>query len=161
MTKILNIVGRSKSGKTTLIEKIIFELKLRGYSIATIKNTSHKVDFDSPGKDTWRHIQAGSLATALNTPDSIMIIKKINEQDHINEILKFYNNEYDIIIIEGYKQSDFPKIEVHRKDKGPALVNVKNIIAIVTDEKLDTQSRQFYFDDMKEISEFIVNNVMK
>jgi molybdopterin-guanine dinucleotide biosynthesis protein B len=161
MTKILNIVGRSRSGKTTLIEKIISELKLRGYSIATIKNTFHKINLDSQGKDTWRHIQAGSLATALNSPDSIMIIKKVNEQDHINEILKFYDNDYDIIIIEGYKQSDFPKIEVHRKEKGLPLENIKNIIAIVTDEKLDTQYRQFCFDDIKDISEFIVNNIIK
>jgi len=65
MPPIVSIIGESKSGKTTLIEKLISELKSRGYRVASIKHSVHKLDFDKAGKDSWRHLQAGSSATAM------------------------------------------------------------------------------------------------
>ena len=160
---IVAIVGRSKTGKTTLIEKIIHELKNRNsnYRIATVKNTLHKADFDIPGKDTWRHMQAGSEATALSSADSIMIIKKKTATDDLQQILKFYNNDYDLIIVEGYKESNLPKIEVHRKEKGLPLSNLTELLAVATDEKLDAGVRQISLDDIKGITDIIEKVIIR
>jgi molybdopterin-guanine dinucleotide biosynthesis adapter protein len=160
-TPVVAIVGRSKTGKTTLIEKLIRELKSRNYRIATVKNTLHKADFDIPGKDTWRHMQAGSEATALSSADSIMIIKKKNGSDDLEQILRFYNNDYDLIIVEGYKESDLPKIEVHRKEKGLPLSNLTELLAIATDEKLDSDVPQISLDDYKGIADIIQKKVIQ
>ncbi len=77
MLPVVSIVGKSKSGKTTVIEKLVQELKSRGYRVATIKNIPQGVDFDEPGKDSWRHIQAGSEVTAVSSPDKIVLIKPV------------------------------------------------------------------------------------
>jgi molybdopterin-guanine dinucleotide biosynthesis adapter protein len=167
MTNIANstptvaIVGRSKTGKTTLIEKLIRELNNRNYRIATVKNTLHKADFDVPGKDTWRHMQAGSQATALSSADSIMIIKKKTGSDDLGQIFRFYDNDYDLIIVEGYKESDLPKIEVHRKEKGLPLTNLTELLAIATDEKLDSDVLQISLDDYKGIADIIQKKVIE
>lgn len=158
---IVAIVGRSKTGKTTLIEKIIREFKNKHYRIATIKNTLHKADFDIQGKDTWRHMQAGSDATALSSADSIMIVKKKTSSDDLGEILKYFNNDYDLIIVEGYKESNLPKIEVHRKEKGPPLNDLKELLAIATNEILETDVTQISLDDIKGIVEIIEKKVIQ
>ncbi len=70
MPPIVSVVGKSKSGKTTLIEKLIQELKSRGYRVATIKHIPQGVSFDEPGKDSWRHLQAGSEAASFSSTHS-------------------------------------------------------------------------------------------
>ncbi len=75
MPPIVSVIGNSESGKTNLIEKLIQELKSRGYRVATIKHIPQGVNFDEPGKDSWRHIQAGSEATAISSSDRIVLIK--------------------------------------------------------------------------------------
>lgn len=160
MPHIISIVGKSKTGKTTLIEKLIAALKQRGYKIGTVKNTFHKVELDKPGTDTWRHIKAGSEATVLNSADSIMMIKVKGQENNLSEIIKLFDNGYDIIIIEGLKESDLPKIEVHRKEKGPLLTNLTNVIGIATDEKLNISIPQFNLNDINSITQFIQDKII-
>ncbi|HEY42353.1 MAG TPA: molybdopterin-guanine dinucleotide biosynthesis protein B [Dehalococcoidia bacterium] len=147
MAPIVSIVGKSKSGKTTLIEKLIPELKSRGYRVATIKHTRDDVTLDEPGKDSWRHIQAGSEATIIRTSTQITMIKPMAEAT-IEDIAHIFAEDYDIILAEGFKQDNAPKIEVHRRQVGPPLKNVKKLAAIVSDEPLDTSVRQFSLDDI-------------
>ncbi|GAH07037.1 unnamed protein product, partial [marine sediment metagenome] len=73
MPPIISIVGKSKAGKTTLIERLVGELKSRGYQVATIKHAPEGVTFDEPGKDSWRHIQAGSDVTAICSSNEIVV----------------------------------------------------------------------------------------
>src|SRR4030042_2341468 len=104
MTPIVSIVGKSKTGKTTLIEGLIKELKSRGYRVATAKHTSHELMLDKPGKDSWRHIQAGSEATAISSPYQLVFIKPVAQSPSLDEIARLFGNDYDIIIAEGFKQ---------------------------------------------------------
>ncbi len=160
---VVAIVGKSRVGKTTLIEKLIAELTSRGYRIATIKSTVHNIPFDVPGKDTWRHLNAGSLATVLSSANGILAIKITRNKSDLNEALKFLRADdgYDLIIVEGYKGSEVPKIEVHRKEKGQPVINLKNLIAIATDEVLDTNIKQLALDDVRAISDFIERKIIK
>jgi len=155
MPPIVSVIGKSKSGKTTLIEKLIQELKLRGYRVATIKHTPQGVDFDEPGKDSWRHLQAGSEATVISSPEKIVMVKTVERDSTLDDVARFLGEDYDIILTEGFKQGSAPKIEVHRKDTGPLLKGIKKLIAVVTDEPLETKVRQFPFDDISGLADLL------
>ena len=161
MPPIVSIIGKSKSGKTTLIEKLVQELKSRGYRVATIKHTPHGVDFDEPGKDSWRHIQAGSEATAVSSPDRIVVIKPVGQDASLDEVARLLGEDYDIILTEGFKQGNAPKIEVHRKDAGPLLRDIKKLIGIATDKPLETKARQFSPDGIKDIADLLEKGFIK
>jgi len=161
MPPIVSIVGESKSGKTTLIEMLISELKSRGYRVATIKHSIHHLDFDKAGKDSWRHIQAGSAATAIVSPDEVVLIKTVTAEPDLNEVARLFGEDYDIILAEGFKHSSAPKIEVHRKAAGPPLSSVNNLLAIATDEPLETGTRQFPLNDIKGLADFLESGFIK
>lgn len=161
MPPIVSVIGKSKSGKTTLIEKLVQELKSRGYRVATIKHIPRGVNFDEPGKDSWRHIQAGSEATAVSAPDKIVMIRPVGQDVTLDEIAHLLGEDYDIILTEGFKQGNAPKIEVHRKDVGPPLKNIRKLIGIVTDELLETKRRQFSPDDIEDIADLLEKGFIK
>ncbi len=161
MPPIVSVVGKSKSGKTTLIEKLVQELKSRGYRVATIKHIPQGVNFDEPGKDSWRHIQAGSEATAISSPDKIVLVKPLVQEATIDEVSSLLGEDYDIILAEGFKQGSAPKIEVHRKDSGALTEELKKLIAIVTDEPLEIRVRQFSSEDTGALVDLLEKGFIK
>ena len=161
MPPIISIVGKSKSGKTTLIEKLIQELKSRGYRVATIKHAPQNLTFDEPGKDSWRHIEAGSEATMIRSRDKVVLIKPVDRDSSLEEIARLLGEEYDLIITEGFKQDKAPKIEVHRKEVGRPLASIKKLIAISTDEPLETKTRQFSSEDIKGLADLLEKGFIK
>jgi len=161
MPSIVSIVGNSKSGKTTLIEKLTRELKSRGYRVATIKHTPHGMTFDEPGKDSWRHIQAGSEATVISSQDRIVLIKPVAPDITLDEIAPLFGEDHDIILAEGFKQDNAPKIEVHRRETGPPPSDIKELIAIATDEPMETETRQFSLDDVKGLADLLEKDFIK
>jgi len=161
MPPIVSIIGKSKSGKTTLLEKLIGELKSRGYRVATVKHTPQESSFDEPGKDSWRHTQAGSEATVLSSPDKLVLIKPASADTSLEQIAHLLGEDYDIILTEGFRQGSAPKIEVHRQQVGPPLASVKKLIAIATDEPLETKTRQFSLEDIKGLADFLEQGFIK
>ena len=161
MAAILSFIGKSNSGKTTLLEKVIGELTSRKYRVATIKHTAEEATLDTPGKDTWRHLRAGSKATAIGSDKRIVLIKPVKRKSTVEEMARLLGEEYDIILTEGFKQGPYPKIEVHRKEIGAPLTDIKNLIAIATNESLDTEVRQFSIDDPKSITDFLEEEFIK
>ena len=161
MAPIVSVIGNSESGKTTLITKLVQELKSRGYRVATIKHIPQGIDFDEPGKDSWRHIQAGSEATAVSSPNKIVLIKPVAQDATLDETAHLLGEDYDIILTEGFKHGDAPKIEAHRKDAGPLLKDIKKLIGIVTDEPLETKARQFSFDDINGLVDLLEKGFIK
>lgn len=155
MPPIVSIVGKSESGKTTLLEKLIAELKSRGYRVATVKHAPQESSFDEPGKDSWRHTQAGSDAAVVSTPDKLVLIKPTGAEPTMEQIAYLLGEDYDIILAEGFSEGDTPKIEVHRKQSGPPLPKVRKLVAIATDEPLDTKARQFSLDDTKGLADLL------
>ena len=161
MTPIVSVVGKSKSGKTTLVEKLIQELKSRGYRVATVKHTPGGMTLDETGKDSWRHIEAGSEATIISSPDKIALIKPVARTLSLDEITLLFGEDYDLIITEGFKQDDAPKIEVHRRQAGPPLSQVKKLFAIVTDEPLEVKTRQFSLEDTRGLADLLEEGFIK
>ena len=154
MASIVSIVGHSQSGKTTLMEKLVREMVSRGYRLATIKHTHHDIVPEQTEKDSWRHLQAGSTAAVLSSPDRVILTKPMAEAS-LDDITRLLGEDYDLILAEGFKQDNAPKIEVHRKSIGPLLTDLKKLFAIVSDEPLDTRVRQFAHDDVSSLADLL------
>jgi len=161
MPVIVSIVGKSGSGKTTLIEKLIPELGSRGYEVVTIKHTPEDVSLDEPGKDSWRHMQAGSQAVIIASATRMLLVRPLAPEAKLEEIVSVLGEDYDIVLAEGFKQDSAPKIEVHRREVGAPLEGVAGIIAIATDEALDTPVRQFSLGDVAGMAEFLEEGLLK
>lgn len=132
---IVSVVGRSNVGKTTLLEKLIAELKRRGYRVATIKHDVHGFDIDRPGKDTWRHAQAGSDLVVIAAPDRFAMIGRTARELCLDEIVARLPAEVDIVLTEGYKRGNKPKIEVSRAACGRELLSgEEELLALATDQ---------------------------
>ena len=143
MSVVISIVGRSSSGKTTLLENLIGGLKRRGYSLATIKHSVSGFDLDQPGKDSWRLGEAGSGAVVLSSPQKIAFIKPVDREAALEELLCLVGGDFDLVLTEGFRSSSTPKIEVHRKELGGLLCSPEELFAVVTDEPLDIAAPQF------------------
>lgn len=161
MPPVVSIVGKSSTGKTTFLEKLISELAGRGYRVATIKHSHHSISFDQPNKDSWRHAKAGAAATMVSSTTEIQIIKPVPRELTIEELAHHLGDDYDIILSEGFSRGNAPKVEVHRKDAGPLLEVASNLIAVVTDEPLDTDAAQFAAGDVKGVTDLLVELFIK
>ncbi len=143
------------------MEKLIKELRRRGYRVATVKHSHHNFEIDQPGKDSWRHRQAGSEATAVSTPGRITLMKSTAEEPTIDDIVRLFGEDYDIILTEGFKRGDAPKIEVHRREIGPPFDTASKLMAIVTDEPLKTRTRQFSLEDVAGLVDLLEKGFIK
>jgi len=156
MVPVLCVVGKSGVGKTYVVEKLVAELKRRGYRVATIKHSASGFDLDQEGKDTWRHAQAGSDTVAISSPQKIAVIRKVDHDHTLAELQRFIGPDFDIILAEGFKQDKAPKIEVHRKEFGPDLLCTKEeLLAIATDEKLKMDVPQYSLEDAPRLVDLI------
>lgn len=156
MRSIVSIVGKSSSGKTTLLEKLIAELKKRGYKVAIVKHSHHKDDLDTAAKDTWRFTKAGSELSAINSLDHLAIYRRMDNYFDPQDISNFVLWDFDILLTEGFKSSNYPKIEVHRSKQGKELLtDPELLLALVTDERLDISVPQFSHDDITGIADVI------
>jgi molybdopterin-guanine dinucleotide biosynthesis protein B len=157
MIPIVSIVGKSDSGKTTLIEKLVPELTRRGYRIATVKHDVHGFEVDREGKDSWRHKQAGAHTVVISSPEKVALIRDVEKDLTLEEIREKLIQDVDLILSEGYKKDVQPKIEIFRKEKHKELLCTKedNLIAIVSDKKFRVGVSCFSLDDIRGVADFI------
>jgi len=159
MLPIVSIVGKSQSGKTVLMEQLIAEFKRRGYKVAALKHSPGGMEIDRPGKDSWRFAQAGSDAVLVSSTDRLALIKKLDHELALEEILPVVGDEFDLVLVEGFRKSKIPKIEVHKKELGDDLLcSPGKISAIVTNESLDIDIPQLMWGDTVAIADFIEKN---
>lgn len=153
---VISIVGgKSNSGKTTLLEKIIREAKRRGWRVATLKHDVHGFEMDQPGKDTWRHAQAGADVVAISSPHKIAILEKVADDQPLDEVLARIQG-VDVIFTEGYKHGNKPKIEVFRSTVHQDLFSKpEELIAIASDITFNNGIPCFGLDDVEGICDLI------
>lgn len=156
---IISIVGKSNSGKTTLMVKLVHELKFRGYRVATIKHSHHSFEMDKEGKDSWLHMKAGADAVVVSSQLMTGIIRVTSEELPLSEIINTYLPDMDIILAEGYKTKTIPKIEVSRSEISNDLIckNDQNLIAVVSDKIPEIKVPFFSINDnVSPIIDFIL-----
>jgi len=158
MVPVLSIVGRSNSGKTTLVEKLIARLSAQGLRIATIKHSHHQPEMDAPGKDSWRHKQAGAATSFLIGPQQMMMVADIQEQLNPNLLASRYCDGFDLVLVEGYNSLPGAKIEVVRAARSTELrCAPEELIALVSDvDTLELSVPRFGLDDDQALAAWIL-----
>ena len=161
MIPVISVVGSSGAGKTTLLEKVVKELKSRGYKVAVIKHDSHSFDIDHPGKDSWRLAQAGADVVIISSADKVAMIKKSTKEMTLDQLADMVMDGVDIIITEGYKGADKPKIEVFRSGVSDRILcNERELLALVTGTHFDMDVPQFAADDANGIVDLIIEKFL-
>ena len=150
--KIITIVGKSNSGKTTLLEKVIALLTDKGYKIGSVKHAHDGFEMDKEGKDSWRHRKAGAGATLVISKNKVAMVK--DDSTSYIEKMQSYLSDMDIILAEGFKKQALPKIEIFRTDSGhnePLCMADKDLIAFVTDSNYKPDVPIFGLEDINNI----------
>ena len=153
---MVGITGFSGSGKTTVTVGLVAEFNRRGLRVATIKHDVHGFEMDRPGKDSWRHKQAGAAATIVTSPDKIGMVMDADRDHQPWELLPLLSG-MDLVLVEGFKRAPLPKIEVHRPETGkpPACRNDPNLIAVVSDADLNWGVPRFGSRNVSALADFI------
>jgi molybdopterin-guanine dinucleotide biosynthesis adapter protein len=154
---IVAFVGRSNSGKTTLIERVIPELVRAGYKVATVKHTGHGFDLDTEGKDSWRHKRAGASSVVVLSKGSMAMFADVSDQMRVEDVRdRFLDHTYDLIIAEGWKHERYPKIIVVREQVGEIPVSTEGLLAVVSDKPVDLHVPLFGLDDVVGVAALIM-----
>ncbi len=163
MIPIVSIVGKSNSGKTTMIEKLVPELVRRGYRVATIKHDVHGFEVDREGKDSWRHKQAGAHTVIISSPQKLALIRDMDHDAELAELRDRFVQEVDLILSEGFKRNNQPKIEVFRKEMHQDLLCTPedNLLAIASNQPVNIGVPCFALDDAKGIVDLIERKFLR
>lgn len=130
---VVSVVGKSDSGKTTLMERLIGALTDRGYRVGSVKHHVHDFDIDVPGKDSWRHGRAGAHVTLVSSPSKLGMVRQMDHEASLEELLG-YAGDIDILLTEGYRRAGSTRIEVSRRARSTELVcGPSELFALVTD----------------------------
>ncbi len=161
MIPLVCIVGNSGAGKTTLAERLVAELKGRGYRLTVAKHTGDRVEFDKKGTDSWRLAEAGGDQVLLFSPNRIMMNHRQDKDLSLDEALLYVDEDSDLFIAEGYRKETAPKIAVHRKALGQAFDSSRQgLLAVVTDEPLDIKVPQFAWEDIKGVADMVEKKLL-
>lgn len=162
---IVSIVSKKQSGKTTLITKLIPELKHRGYRVGTVKHDTHGFDIDHEGKDTWRHKQSGAQTVVISSPWKISVIRDVEEEMQLQQIVEQYFTDMDIVLTEGYIRAAQPQVEVFRSAAHRSPLYDKEeecpLIALMSDVPIDLGVPRFDINDIQSLADFIEMRFLK
>jgi len=162
MPPVVAIIGKKNCGKTTLIEKLIPELIDLGYRVGTIKHHHGEIGMDQPGKDTWRHKQAGAQAVVLSSPSGLGLIRDTSREITVQELVGLYFSDIDLVLTEGYKKEPIPKVEIFRSavHSAPLPDSGGNLIAIMSDVETDQNVPHFELDASRALAQLIAEKII-
>ena len=160
--KIYGIIGYKNAGKTSLVERLVTEITGRGFSVSTVKHAHHAFDLDQPGKDTFRHRQAGARQVMLSTGARWVLMSELRgaEEPALSDLLARMD-PVDLVLIEGYKRDRHPKIEVHRAVTGHPLIAPGDgtVRAVATDTLAAAGVPLLDLNDSGAVADFILGQV--
>lgn len=153
---IVSVVARSKTGKTTFLEALLPALKKTELSVAVVKHHHHTSSFDTPGKDTHRIAGAGADLVLGISPVQVATFSREAGSSDLDAVIARHCSGYDLVLTEGYKRGDFPKIEVYRAERSDELLcEFDEMIALVTDTEWDTDVPQFSLGDAEGVADLL------
>jgi molybdopterin-guanine dinucleotide biosynthesis protein B len=130
----VHVIGTKNVGKTRLIVEVVNELKLRGVRVGTIKHTPHPHVLDTPGTDSYRHRAAGADPAAIVTPDTCAVFRHVSRYTAYEQLEPVFDR-CEVVLVEGDRETDHPKLEVWDSTSGeaPMAASDATIAALVTD----------------------------
>jgi molybdopterin-guanine dinucleotide biosynthesis adapter protein len=157
---VFGLAGWSGSGKTTLLSRLIPALVARGVTVSTVKHAHHDFDIDQPGKDSWKHRQAGASEVLISSDMrwALMHEQRGAREPTLAELFA-HMTQVDLVIVEGFKQEPFSKLEIHRPSLGKPLLcrDDPDIVAVASDEPLPALDLPCLpLGDAEAIAEFIL-----
>ncbi|MFA6312496.1 MAG: molybdopterin-guanine dinucleotide biosynthesis protein B [Sterolibacterium sp.] len=159
--KIFGFAGYSGAGKTTLIEQLIPRFVMEGLRVSLIKHAHHDFDLDRPGKDSFRHREAGATEVFLVSRQRWVLMHELRGQPEpsLDEQLA-HMSPCDLVLVEGFKYTAIPKIEVHRQANGKPLIYPENsnIVALASDIRLESPLPWIDLNDIDAIAAFILSH---
>ncbi len=160
MIPAVAFVGASQVGKTTLIEQLIPEFERHNCRVAVIKHAGHAIAVDTPLKDSWRFSEAGCDSVVVASDETAFMVQR-GKPIEVESLLRLVEDHADIALVEGYKRSTLPKIEVRRRGTGVDLPSQPDgLLAVVTDQILDIDLPQFDICDVAGIAGFLVERLV-
>lgn len=162
--RVFGLAGWSGSGKTTLLTRLLPALIERGVSVSTIKHAHHAFDVDQPGKDSYRHREAGATEVMVSSQNRWALMHELRgaAEPALDELLR-HMSPVDLVIVEGFKRAAVPKLEVYRAALGKPLLAKEDsdIIAIASDLPVAGigQLPRFALDDVGAVADFILNHL--
>lgn len=159
---IVCFVGKSKSGKTTFLEKLIPELVSRGHRVGTVKHDTHGFEMDRPGKDTWRLRQAGASRVAISSVQRFAVLGQVERELTPRQVVERYLGDVDIALAEGFKRSDQPKIELCRSARSTELIcPPEELVAVISDLRFDVPCPQFDLEDVHGVADLLQQRFLR
>jgi molybdopterin-guanine dinucleotide biosynthesis protein B len=160
--KIFGVTGWKNSGKTGLMERLITEFTARGLSVSSIKHAHHSFDIDHPGRDSYRHRDAGARQVLLASRNRWALMHELRDEDEpsLGDLLKQLS-PVDLVLIEGYKRDRHPKIEAHRKETGQPLIAPEDetIVAVASDTSVTIDRPVLDLNNTASIVNFIAQHL--
>ena len=164
---VVSIVAKSGTGKTTLLEKLIAEMKQRGFRVAAIKHDAHRFNIDHEGKDSWRLTAAGADTMLVTSPEKLAMVKQYAKEyePSLAESVTTYCSDVDIVLTEGFKKSTMPKIEVHRRERSEKLLcrdeeHDPTLIAVASDSPMEIDVPLYDINDSQGLCDLIVERFL-
>jgi molybdopterin-guanine dinucleotide biosynthesis protein MobB len=161
MIPIVSFIGRSNSGKTTLLEKVVGELKLRGYRVGVAKHTHHNFTIDYPGKDSWRLAQAGSDVVAISSPNKVAYIEHVDSEVELSQLSTFFDRKVDILLAEGYKKGNAAKILVLTGEQDKEQLCPEEPLATISARPSSQGHPQFDDKDVLHIVNLLISQIAR
>jgi molybdopterin-guanine dinucleotide biosynthesis protein B len=157
--RVYGVIGWKNSGKTSLMERLVAEITGRGFSVSTVKHVHHAVDLDQPGKDSFRHRQAGAHEVVLASADRFaLMVEHRGPEPELPAILARLA-PVDLVLVEGYKRDAHPKVEVWRAETGQPLIQPGDplVRAVATDAALTLPVPVLDLNDTRAVADFILS----
>ena len=159
---VVSFIGKKKSGKTTVVLGVIKELRGRGYRVAALKHDTHGFEVDVPGTDSYRFRGAGAEVVGISSPDKYVWLNTVQEERSLADLAAQIREPVDLVITEGFKKQDAPKIEVSRHARSSELVSTADeLIGITSDQPFpDYPVPQFALDDFRGLADLIEQRIL-
>ncbi|MBI5904783.1 MAG: molybdopterin-guanine dinucleotide biosynthesis protein B [Deltaproteobacteria bacterium] len=159
-------IARSGTGKTTLLERLLPILAGRGYRVGAIKHDAHRFDIDRPGKDSHRLTAAGAATVLITSSEKLALVKNHPQSPPAEELIDRYFRDMDLVLVEGFRKSALPKIELCRKEMNAPLIcrgefDDPALLAVVSDAPLAVDVPLLDLNAPDQVADFIEERILK
>lgn len=159
---VVSFIGKKKSGKTTVVLGVVAELRRRGYRLAVMKHDTHGFEIDVPGTDSYRFREIGAEVVGISSPDKYVWLSTVTEERSLEDLVGQIREPVDLVITEGFKKQDAPKIEVSRRARSTELVSTPDeLVGIASDQPFpDYPVPQFALDDFSGLADLVERRIL-